>query len=755
MKKRVIALLLTTVMVSSACGAAGGDVPSGEQSSAEISSGGQEQTAPDSGQGAQQPEASATTQATDAVTYLLGDAEETYYDKNLVPSVAPYTIAADFSNVTYHPDNASLFEDEYASEWNNPKEMRELLIKNGFAVRGGGRDEFFEVYEDNRYFYFPSFITVDSLMHTYHLYFAYLMKCTEKEYIADALKTLSTKMLEQSAAQYSALKGTKWENAALRNLEFFYIGAYLQDETVAAPIQDKAFADTVTAELAKIQSASGIDMCALTEMMEDYTQYKPRGYYDGDEQLEQYFRAMMWYGRIPFSLEGEDDVRSACLMSSALASDDEIWKKIYSITSFFAGASDDIGYDKFAGVMGQCYGGIPDAAGLAGDDASFGKLMAAVKELDPPAVNSIPVYEGEDPVIPSFRFMGQRFTIDAAIMQKLVFSAVGEDSNGGRRYLPDTLDVPAALGSETALSILKEQGDTEFENYTKNLDEAKAHFNNSDQSIWNASLYSGWLNTLRPLFEKKGDGYPFFMQNDEWSKRNLECFAGSFAELKHDTILYSKQVMAEMGGGYDDPPDDRGYVDPEPEIYSRFIFLAKKTKEGLKSLGMLSSRSEENLDRLDEIATTLMQLSEKELKAESLTDDEYEWIRCYGGYIEHFWDEVNNPDASQDRVYPENVPCPVVADIATDPNGTILEVGTGYAHTMYVVFPIDGELHVGSGSVYSFYQFTSDIDKRLTDEEWRQILKGGYLNDNWEWVETEPAPPQPEWTQSYRVSGTD
>ena len=150
-------------------------------------------------------------------------------------------------------------------------------------------------------------------------------------------------------------------------------------------------------------------------------------------------------------------------------------------------------------------------------------------------------------------------------------------------------------------------------------------------------------------------------------------------------------------------------------------------------------------------AERLLEISEKELKAEKLSDDDYDWIREYGGYIEHFWNEVNNPDDTEERIYPENVPCPVIADIATDPNGSILEVGTGYAQTMYVVFPIDGELHVGSGSVYSFYQFEAPMSDRMTDSEWRQILKGGYVDDNWEWVETEPAPDQPKWTQSYRV----
>jgi hypothetical protein len=94
----------------------------------------------------------------------------------------------------------------------------------------------------------------------------------------------------------------------------------------------------------------------------------------------------------------------------------------------------------------------------------------------------------------------------------------------------------------------------------------------------------------------------------------------------------------------------------------------------------------------------------------------------------------------------------LIAVIATDPNGTVLEVGTGNPDMIYVVFPIDGELHVASGSVYSFYQFEQPISDRLTDSEWRNLLKGGYLDDNWNWVEVQGKPNQPEWTQSYRIN---
>ena len=103
------------------------------------------------------------------------------------------------------------------------------------------------------------------------------------------------------------------------------------------------------------------------------------------------------------------------------------------------------------------------------------------------------------------------------------------------------------------------------------------------------------------------------------AEKDLECFAGSFTELKHDTVLYAKQVMAEMGGGEDEEiVDFRGYVEPEPEVYARFARLADATREGLKTYGMLSTSDEANLSRLSELAAQLKVIPIKSLETRRL-----------------------------------------------------------------------------------------------------------------------------------------
>lgn len=665
---------------------------------------------------------------------------ETIKESVVEPEVNGYKVKSDLSNL-YNWEQFFYDQDS---------EILKKLKENLFCVEKGFEKEFYETYESNRYSLAPSFVTVDSMMHTYHLYFSYLMKKTERESLAEALLSVSEQMLEKSVEQYEQLRGSEWAEAAFRNVVFFSVGAVLQNKDAEIPAD---VAEAVAREKSLIEDASGVDTCSLTNTMIDYSQFKPRGYYEGEKKLEKYFRAMMWYGQIGFLQSEEDLDRSALLMTMAMEEGVLAeWERIYTVTSFFAGASDDLTYYEYLPAIEAAYGKEPELDVLVGNSEGWETFRSVTAQMKTPAINSIPTMDDEDPDTKSteenkgFRFMGQRFTIDAAIFQKLIYENVQEDSEGNKRMLPDTLDVAAALGSDTAYSILEKQGDTDYAGYKENMEVLRTGIKNSPETLWSASLYSNWLYTLKPLLEEKGDGYPDFMQSEEWAKKNLESFAGSYAELKHDTVLYAKQVMAEMGGGDLPQWDDRGYVEPEVQVWSRFTRLAARTRDGLKSFGLLSSEDEENLNRLEQMASQFLVMSEKELKNQLLSDEEYELIRNYGGNLEHFWLEAFKDEG--ENINSGDFPAAIVTDIATDPNGACLEVGTGNPSRIYVVVPMDGELHICVGAVYSFYQFEQPISERLTDSEWRQMM-GISLTDNGTY-NFDSAIEQPKWTNSYR-----
>ncbi|MGB4376784.1 MAG: DUF3160 domain-containing protein, partial [bacterium] len=570
--------------------------------------------------------------------------------------------------------------------------------------------------------------------------------------LAPTLKELTQDMLSEAEKQYEALKGTEWENAAARNMAFFAVAGRLLEPDFPVP---EPVREIVAEELKLIESRAGIQESPVMNMgqnrqapetlQEDYTQYLPRGHYNSSELLQSYFKAMMWYGRLTFRVKSEDETRSALLMTLALNQGDNArkWDAIYQPTTFFVGKSDDLSYLEYRELLAEIYGQGAGLEEIVADQEKWETFKAKAAGLRPPVVNSIPLFE-ED-IQPDrtgdtmgFRFMGQRFTLDAAIFQRLVYREVGENSRGERRMLPRALDIPAALGSEEAYSILAEEGETDYRGYRENMGKIREFIAGLGQDTWTQNLYWSWLYTLNPLLTEKGEGYPSFMTNRAWTRKELNTYLGSWTELKHDTILYAKQVYAEMGGGAEDV-DDRGYVEPNPHLYARLAALVAMTRDGLAARGLLADRDRESLDRLEELALALKTISEKELSNVPLTDEEYDLIRSYGGQLEHFWLEAMRDEGIDHRSAIYENPAALVADVATDPNGRVLQEATGHIFSIYAVVPVEGSLRIARGGVYSHYEFTWPLEQRLTDQEWQEILDSGQ------------APPLAPWTQDFIV----
>ncbi len=657
---------------------------------------------------------------------------------NITPKVPAYSVSQDLSNISN------------ASDFTFSTEARNLLVKNAFVVKPAYNNEFYPLYESNRYSYVPNFITTDSMLHNYHLMFDFLLKQLEEQKLAAELKQLNASMLSEALNQYNSLKGTEWENAAKRNVGFFAIGSKLLDPSVNIPsvVQNEVGQELALINAHQVITISpvmnmGSDANVVEALKEDYSQYIPRGHYDKTEQLKAYFKSMMWYGRLTFRLKNDDEIKSGILITIALNKENNqtSWNKIYEPVNFFVGKSDDITYYQFKDLVQQVYGDNATPQIASADKSKFASFIDATKTLEPPQINSMPIFNAEiqpdrEKEIKGFRFMGQRFTIDASIFQRLI------DRETPGRILPKGLDIPSAMGSKEALNILTQLGETKYNKYSENMSKMQSYIASIPIENWTQNLYWGWLYQLRPLTEEKPNGYPTFMRNTAWVRKDLNTFLGSWAELKHDTILYAKQVYAELGGGGSEKKDDRGYVEPNPYVYARLASLLKMTNEGLEVRGLLTASMKDNLSKMEQLAMSLKTISEKELNNETLTDDEYELIRSYGGQLEHFWLEVNKDEpqfkeSSGQRDYLNENPAAIVADVATDPNGQVLEEGTGKISEIYVVVPVDGKLKIAKGGVYSYYEFPWLLSDRLTDKKWREMLNSGQ------------APQLPEWTNAF------
>jgi len=222
----------------------------------------------------------------------------------------------------------------------------------------------------------------------------------------------------------------------------------------------------------------------------------------------------------------------------------------------------------------------------------------------------------------------------------------------------------------------------------------------------------------------------------------MQAGLASWAELRHDMILYAKQSYS---GVVCDYPD--GYVEPFPEFFKRVATFAQTSSALMDSLvlpcGSGKSLAKNYFSKLEFAATTLVGIAEKELKQEPRTPDETAFIKstvieegmCGGppftGWYSDLFYMVGDLTFDFD---------PTVADVHTDPkSASILHVATGFANAMLMVVETSCGMKAYVGPVSSYYEHVEGQFIRLTDDDWKSRMK------------TEPLPPRPEWTAGFVV----
>lgn len=621
-----------------------------------------------------------------------------------------------------------------------------LLYKNGFVViENGTTENLFTVeqtlvndsYRDLKVADIPIFITSDSLLHLYHIQFDETLKRVEEEEFYGDLWELDKALLKASIEDYKSASGEEKE-AARRNAAYFTVALSLlqpEEEQISYQFEVPEFVKAdVEAELRLIEAQEG-GRSPIFKYDEDYSQYIPRGHYTSSEKLKNYFKAMMWHGRISMLLqsdviaaessENEAKIQTiqALLISDHFDKDKNLrdrWNRIYEVTAFYVGFSDDLGPYEYAKALDTVFGN--DREKVSFDNESLKALKTELEKSESPKI-----YGGTGKIIPAgsetenetleatkgFRFMGQRYTPDSYILQRLH---------------PPALNIMDLLGSQRAKEHLKSLNISENEEFKNRHLSLENEFGAFDEDDWNKNLYWAQLYALKPLLISYPEGYPTFMQTEAWEDKQLNTALASWTELRHDTILYAKQAY--FTGPPQEPPKEKpvqGYVEPVPEFYARMLALTKMAHSGLAEMEVLDEQSDRDFTTLERTLEKLLEISIKELENKELTDEEYKFIRNFGQNISPMLENVDIK--SQNSI--------LVADVYTSPAG-VLEEGTGKLNLIVVAYKQpDGRIVLGAGPVMSYYEFWQPSGERLTDKEWRDMLRNN-------------PPERPEWVISFR-----
>ena len=642
----------------------------------------------------------------------------------------------------------------------NPFQLKEfdsklynMLGKNGFAIVPAEHNQLFHVYEKNDYADFPSFVTTDLYLQLFHLYFDCVLRDVEEKHL-DSLMIVFSSQMEAEMKTLTSSQDAEVKAAAEFGQAWFAVASWLfsHDKAPASAATlnvPEAYKKMVMEEITKaIDAENGYsDMLEYfpPEEMFGYSLFRPRGHYTRSKVCSRYFRGMMWLQTAHFGTNKPSKMKQIALIANVFNQQPKlraIYNKVSEPITYLMGTPDNVTIIQVANQIKEM--GLPieqllssrkDMANLTKDIEEIAKRQMRIE---------LKKTRGSKYVVD---IMPQRYQPDA----EALIATTDQDSPVSLRPCPKGLDWMAVMGLPGAERILiDELKETQrWTGFPKALTTARKK---AATTPWDACVANQWMYTLQSLGDT-AQSLPYFMQSPQWQKKNLNTALASWAELKHDAILYAKQPMlAECGDGGPEPPVVKGYVEPNVKFWEKAIALVTRMDKVLTTYNLQTEKAKAVYERIKEMAEFCRDISKKELNGGKITDEEYNQIEIIGSTVENISLELVSEDNEMLQGWSDVVSTDkkvaVVADVFTASgenvaidNKCVLYEGVGPAYEIYVVVEIDGSLYLTRGAVLSYREFTRLIsDPRMTDEEWQEELKKSPTGGTPSWMKEIIAP---------------
>lgn len=642
----------------------------------------------------------------------------------------------------------------------NPFQLKEfdsklynMLGRNGFAIVPAEHNQLFHVYEKNDYADFPSFVTTDLYLQLFHLYFDCVLRDVEEKHL-DSLMIVFSSQMEAEMKTLTSNQDAEVKAAAEFDQAWFAVASWLfsHDKAPASAATlnvPEAYKKMVMEEITKaIDAENGYsDMLEYfpPEEMFGYSLFRPRGHYTRSKVCSRYFRGMMWLQTAHFGTNKPSKMKQIALIANVFNQQPKlsaIYNKVSEPITYLMGTPDNVTLIQVANRIKEM--GLPIEQ-LLSSRKEMANLTKDIEEIAKRQMRiELKKTRGSKYVVD---IMPQRYQPDA----EALITTTDQDSPVSLRPCPKGLDWMAVMGLPGAERILMDElkEAQKWADFPKALTTARKK---AATTPWEACVANQWMYTLQSLGDT-AQSLPYFMQSPQWQKKNLDTALASWAELKHDAILYAKQPMlAECGDGGPEPPVVKGYVEPNVKFWEKAIALVTRMDKVLTTYGLQTEKAKAVYERIKEMAEFCRDISKKELNGGKITDEEYNQIEIIGSTVENISLELVSEDNEMLQGWSDVVSTDkkvaVVADVFTASGENVaiddkcvLYEGVGPAYEIYVVVEIDGLLYLTRGSVFSYREFTRLMsDPRMTDEEWQQELKKSPTGGTPSWMKEIIAP---------------
>ncbi|MHA2202235.1 MAG: DUF3160 domain-containing protein [Candidatus Hodarchaeales archaeon] len=732
-----------------------------------------------------------------------------------LPLVRSFEVPTETQSEMTNPLSSLGYFDLMDNAFNLTSDELTMLEKNRFIVLNRlGTDDLLNAY---RYYWdedLPIIITTDALLQTWHIVFDKTLEQLEEEIFFPLLRNFSLALKNTFLQQISVGN----DDIAVQDaLVYLTVGAKIADPTVDVPDIVSATTNQILKsiydEITIFDAILEFQSLETKRFIDDFSMYRPRGHYTLSDNLQTYFRLFKWFSRIPFFFDDypgeiylnrspEELVRSASYLIYVMKNthvklDDlgidangfEVWKGFKRFFDLLVGET----YMVTPIILDEIVTSVRASPSWHPDEITNEDVIAIQNHTL--TDDSIPAPKDPfiiDAIVPielwpeklretvssckSLLLFGERLTLDTYSGNHLVYPFVAPQGDWWFDNIPDGIkNFPNGL--EFATTIFKSERAHKFLS-TIDHTQYQGQLNSTIQEMDNWTLSDKqalswkWMETLSHLTQTQPEFnestipvVPEFMKTEAWLDEKLTTVLGSWAQLKHDTILYSKQGMTV---GVCSTPE--GYVEPYPLFFNALGNLIQTFKNSvvqLESLGLnnpfylsgyvgsnesmdhVSYDLNEFLNNFTEVVQILENIAHHELQGEELTDEEKNFLKdtysvqrvgnCMPtwmmfGWLSKILSFFNGEYVVTSEEYFDPVPTTrtsLIADIHTDVNSeSALEVATGYMEPLIAVVPgWNGTDILAVGPVFSYYEFIIPMGDRMTDEDWRGILAASHNVD--------------------------
>jgi hypothetical protein len=589
----------------------------------------------------------------------------------------------------------------------------------------------------------PLLFTTDALLHTVYRSYDNILIEIEEQVLIPSLVRILRASLDYLRAHHGA------GDAALDAREVVETALLLLGEFPSGQ-QPLAASQARLGEIAALEARR--TRLFGQDTLVDYSQFKPRGHYDRTKALERYFKAMMWLGRadLAFDLRANDPARpraaltrmkkgAVILWDAVMGSGSyPAWLRMNTLLEYLVGKADGLTV-KGMGTLAHALS-VRDAGKYLEtfDEAKFDEALRASGLGMQGILSQAKTYAGftkDLDLSPIFSFMPQRFILDSYTFSQTVFPATDQ-------IMPRSLDIAFVLGDNSALRDRAGSSPS----IPPVLAAQRGLYDALSPPAWRSDMYASWLGFLRALNAEDDRDFAPAFRTLAWKRKMRNTLLASWAQLRHNTILYAKQSYT--GGVICDFP--RAYVEPYPRFFEAVGDYAALGGELFRDRPEMASY----FAGLASISRRLAGIARGAAQGGQPSDEEVAWLRtalssrlvpagCTSVRVYDGWYRSliygSLGEAADGRDY-------TIADVHTKPMddelgpAQVLHVATGPIQLMVTAIKLDTCVSLFVGPVSSFYEVTRVGSPliRMTNSEWTQALD-----------KREPFAVRPPWARAF------